>query len=89
MLSKENLTLNYAWLTGLVLELFVSDPDEIDSDVQFYVQHLIRKLGYERYIGQRILVVVSQKIYSVAETLLFSHPFDDNFPQMHGSMFTL
>lgn len=73
-------------LTVRVLALFVS---EVDSDVQFYIQHLIRKLGYEPFIGQRSLIAVSQNIYSVAETLLFSHPFDDNFPQKHEGMFTL
>ncbi|XP_031387850.1 protein MULTIPOLAR SPINDLE 1 [Punica granatum] len=66
-----------------------NEPDDIDSDVQFYVQHLIRKLACEPYIGQRILVAVSQNIYSMAESLLFCNPFDDNFVQMHGAMFIL
>ncbi|OWM65837.1 hypothetical protein CDL15_Pgr015262 [Punica granatum] len=68
---------------------FLLEPDDIDSDVQFYVQHLIRKLACEPYIGQRILVAVSQNIYSMAESLLFCNPFDDNFVQMHGAMFIL
>ncbi|KAK4789862.1 hypothetical protein SAY86_017166 [Trapa natans] len=66
-----------------------NDDDEVDSDVQFYIQHLIRKLGCEPFIGQRSLTAVSHNIYSLAEKLLFSHPFDDNFPQMHEGMFTL
>ncbi|KAK4774223.1 hypothetical protein SAY87_029242 [Trapa incisa] len=66
-----------------------NDDDEVDSDVQFYIQHLIRKLGCEPFIGQRSLTAVSHNIYSLAEKLLFSHPFDDNFPRMHEGMFTL
>ncbi|XP_030932325.1 protein MULTIPOLAR SPINDLE 1 [Quercus lobata] len=60
-----------------------------DSDAQFYVQHLIRKLGSEAYIGQRTILSVSQRISVQAESLLFLDPFDEAFPNMHECMFTL
>ncbi|XP_056166861.1 protein MULTIPOLAR SPINDLE 1 isoform X1 [Syzygium oleosum] len=63
--------------------------DDIGNDVQFYVQHLIRKLGKAVYLGQRASVAVSQKIPVVAESILFSDPFDDKFPDMHQYMFIL
>ncbi|XP_035541552.1 protein MULTIPOLAR SPINDLE 1 isoform X3 [Juglans regia] len=58
-------------------------------DAQFYVQHLIRKLGSEAYVGQRAILLVSQRISVLAESFLFLDPFDDSFPGMHGCMFTL
>ncbi|KAF8035599.1 hypothetical protein BT93_C1588 [Corymbia citriodora subsp. variegata] len=63
--------------------------DDIGNDVQFYVQHLIRKLGKAVYLGQKALVAVSQKIPVVAESILFSDPFDDKFPDMHQYLFIL
>ncbi|GAV83201.1 hypothetical protein CFOL_v3_26650 [Cephalotus follicularis] len=60
-----------------------------DIDSQFCVQHLIRKLGSEPYIGQRALLSVSQRISVLAESLLFSDPFDDDFPKMHECMFIM
>ncbi|XP_048133724.1 protein MULTIPOLAR SPINDLE 1 isoform X2 [Rhodamnia argentea] len=63
--------------------------DDIGNDVQFYVQHLIRKLGKAVYLGQRALVAVSQKIPVIAESVLFSDPFDDKFPDLHQYMFIL
>ncbi|KAF8035561.1 hypothetical protein BT93_C1560 [Corymbia citriodora subsp. variegata] len=63
--------------------------DDIGNDVQFYVQHLIQKLGKAVYLGQRALVAVSQKIPVVAESILFSDPFDDKFPDMHQYLFIL
>ncbi|XP_039165576.1 protein MULTIPOLAR SPINDLE 1 [Eucalyptus grandis] len=63
--------------------------DDVGNDVQFHVQHLIRKLGTAVYLGQRALVAVSQKIPVVAESILFSDPFDDKFPDMHQYMFIL
>ncbi|VAI86969.1 unnamed protein product [Triticum turgidum subsp. durum] len=59
------------------------------SDAQFNVQHLFRKLGNEEFIGQRIILAVSQKISNVSESLLLLDPFDDSFPDMHGNMFML
>ncbi|CAO2190343.1 unnamed protein product [Urochloa humidicola] len=59
------------------------------SDAQFSVQHLFRKLGNEEFIGQRIILTVSQKISNVSESLLLVDPFDDAFPDMHGNIFIM
>ncbi|XP_073112577.1 protein MULTIPOLAR SPINDLE 1 isoform X4 [Elaeis guineensis] len=59
------------------------------SDSQFYVQHLIRRLGNEPFIGQRIILAVSQEISVVAESLLLMDPFDDSFPSIHDTMFMM
>ncbi|KAL6858716.1 hypothetical protein ACP4OV_017718 [Aristida adscensionis] len=59
------------------------------SDAQFSVQHLFRKLGNEKFIGQRIILAVSQKISNVSERLLLVDPFDDAFPDMHGNIFIM
>ncbi|KAB1211970.1 hypothetical protein CJ030_MR5G023722 [Morella rubra] len=73
----------------------MSSPLKVDgslptgSDAQFYVQHLIRKLGTEAYIGQRAMLSVSQRICVLAESMLFLDPFDGSFPCMHECMFTL
>ncbi|XP_042509073.1 protein MULTIPOLAR SPINDLE 1 [Macadamia integrifolia] len=60
-----------------------------NSDGQFYVQHLIRKLGNEQYIGQRTMLFVSQRISLLAESMLFIDPFDDAFSNMHSCMFMM
>ncbi|XP_021277481.1 protein MULTIPOLAR SPINDLE 1 isoform X1 [Herrania umbratica] len=60
-----------------------------DTNSQFYIQHLLRKLGCEPYIGQRVILSVSQRISVLAESLLFSDPFDENFPAMHECMFVM
>ncbi|CAL5000611.1 unnamed protein product [Urochloa decumbens] len=59
------------------------------SDAQFSIQHLFRKLGNEEFIGQRIILAVSQKISNVSERLLLVDPFDDAFPDMHGNIFIM
>jgi len=67
-----------------------SDSGSIDcSDAQFSVQHLFRKLGNEEFIGQRIILAVSQKISSASERLLLVDPFDDAFPDLHGNIFIM
>ncbi|KAL6275026.1 hypothetical protein ACE6H2_025718 [Prunus campanulata] len=60
-----------------------------ELDAQFFVQHLIRKLGSEPYIGQRALFLVTQRISVLAENFLFADPFDDAFTNMHQCMFML
>ncbi|XP_045812924.1 protein MULTIPOLAR SPINDLE 1 isoform X1 [Trifolium pratense] len=60
-----------------------------DTSAQFCIQHLVRKLGSEPYIGQRAILSVCQKILVLAERLLFSDPFDDTFPDMHECMFIM
>ncbi|KAL9326069.1 hypothetical protein ACSQ67_006714 [Phaseolus vulgaris] len=59
------------------------------TNAQFCVQHLIRKLGSEPYIGQRAILSVCQRLSVLAERLLFSDPFDDGFPEMHECMFIM
>ncbi|KAF0898372.1 hypothetical protein E2562_007217 [Oryza meyeriana var. granulata] len=59
------------------------------SDPQFSLQHLFRKLGNEEFIGQRIILAISQKISNVSEKLLLVDPFDDAFPEMHSNMFIM
>ncbi|PVH37380.1 hypothetical protein PAHAL_6G299200 [Panicum hallii] len=67
-----------------------SDSGSIDcSDAQFSVQHLFHKLGKEEFIGQRVILAVSQKISSTSERLLLVDPFDDAFPDMHGNIFIM
>ncbi|RYR76856.1 hypothetical protein Ahy_A01g001383 isoform B [Arachis hypogaea] len=60
-----------------------------DANAQYCIQHLIRKLGSEGYIGQRAILSVCQRILVLADRLLFSDPFDDAFPDMHESMFLM
>ncbi|XP_024012447.1 protein MULTIPOLAR SPINDLE 1 isoform X2 [Eutrema salsugineum] len=60
-----------------------------ESSVGFYVQHLIRKLGSEPYIGQRAIFAISQRISILAENLLFMDPFDESFPEIDECMFIL
>ena len=59
------------------------------SDAQFSVQHLFRKLGNDEFIGQRVILAVSQKISNVSERLLLVDPFDDAFPDMHDNIFIM
>ncbi|TVU04588.1 hypothetical protein EJB05_47707, partial [Eragrostis curvula] len=59
------------------------------SHPQFSVQHLFRRLGNEEFIGQRIILAVSQKISNVSERLLLADPFDDAFPDMHDNIFIM
>ncbi|PON99360.1 multipolar spindle [Trema orientale] len=68
---------------------FILGSNHSNMDSQFYVQHLIRKLGNEPYIGQRAILSVSQTISVLAESLLFTDPFDVAFPHRHESMFIM
>ncbi|RVW38180.1 Protein MULTIPOLAR SPINDLE 1 [Vitis vinifera] len=58
---------------------FISELHHLDADHQFYVQHLIRKLGSDPFVGHRAILSVSQRISLIAESLLFLDPFDDAF----------
>ncbi|CAL5376371.1 unnamed protein product [Camellia sinensis] len=92
---------NTELLEGIISSLIVrlvrimcttSQGDELhhcDTGAQFYVQHLIRKLGSEPYIGQRVILSVSEGISVLAESLLFMDPFDDSFPSMHDCMYRM
>ncbi|XP_031250356.1 protein MULTIPOLAR SPINDLE 1-like [Pistacia vera] len=68
---------------------FILESLHIDDNSQFCIQHLICKLASEAYIGQRVIFSVSQRISVVAESLLFSYPFDVAFPSMHECMFLM
>ncbi|XP_057761341.1 protein MULTIPOLAR SPINDLE 1 isoform X3 [Arachis stenosperma] len=70
-------------------EEFILGSQHSDANAQYCIQHLIRKLGSEGYIGQRAILSVCQRILVLAERLLFSDPFDDAFPDMHESMFLM
>ncbi|KAI8565729.1 hypothetical protein RHMOL_Rhmol03G0283900 [Rhododendron molle] len=92
---------NTELLEGIVCSLIVrlvrrmcttSKAEELhhlDADVQFRIQHLIRNLGSECYIGQRVILSVSQRIAVLGESLLFIDPFDDAFPNMHDCMYMM
>ncbi|KAM0010346.1 putative protein MULTIPOLAR SPINDLE 1 [Helianthus debilis subsp. tardiflorus] len=58
-------------------------------DARIHVQHLLRKLGRESYIGQRVILAISQRICLLAENLLFLDPFESTFPEMHSNLYIL
>ncbi|CAA0814701.1 multipolar spindle 1 [Striga hermonthica] len=69
-----------------------SQGDELvqdHCDFQFYIQHLLRKLGTDPYVGQRLILSVSQRISIVAESLLVMDPFDGAFFKMHNGMYLM
>ncbi|CAH2069586.1 unnamed protein product [Thlaspi arvense] len=66
-----------------------NEVKQLETSVGFYVQHLIRKLGSEPYIGHRAIFAVSQRISNIAENLLFMDPFDESFPEIDECMFIL
>ncbi|KAI5414762.1 hypothetical protein KIW84_040286 [Lathyrus oleraceus] len=68
---------------------FILGSQHSGTDAQFCIQHLVRKLGSEPYIGQRAILSVCQRILVLAERLLFSDPFDDTFANMHECMFIM
>lgn len=68
---------------------YADDLRDVDTDVQIYIQHLLRKLGSESYIGQRLILSVSLNISTAAESLLFMDPFNDAFPSLHNCMYIL
>ncbi|PNT68560.1 hypothetical protein BRADI_3g42627v3 [Brachypodium distachyon] len=101
LISKREKELVEEIIDGLVARLMkrmctipentgTSDSGSVEcSDAQFSVQHLFRKLGNEEFIGQRIILAVSQKISNVSERLLLVDPFDGSFPDMHDNMFII
>ncbi|KAJ3678403.1 hypothetical protein LUZ60_002206 [Juncus effusus] len=62
---------------------------DLNSDPQFCVQHLMRKLGQEIFVGQRLMLTISQNISILAESLLLIDPFHDNYPILDSNMFLL
>ncbi|KAM7252583.1 hypothetical protein ACFE04_008092 [Oxalis oulophora] len=67
----------------------VDDMNLTETGSQFYIQHIIRKLGSEPYVGQRVILSVSLRISELAGDFHFRDPFDDAFPNMHGCMFIM
>ncbi|KAF8102552.1 hypothetical protein N665_0198s0252 [Sinapis alba] len=65
------------------------EVQQLETSVGFYVQHLIRKLGSDQYIGQRAIFAISERISVLAENLLVMDPFDESFPEIDECMFTL
>jgi len=72
-----------------LLNTYLLGSQYTGTNAQFCVQHLIRKLGSEPYIGQRAILSVCQRLLVLAERLLFCDPFDDDFPEMHECMFIM
>ncbi|CAF1767181.1 BnaC09g33470D [Brassica napus] len=66
-----------------------NEVKQLETSVGLYVQHLIRKLGSDPYIGQRAIFAISQRISILAENLLVMDPFDESFPEMDECMFIL
>lgn len=67
----------------------VVEVKQLETSVGLYVQHLIRKLGSDPYIGQRAIFAISERISILAENLLVMDPFDESFPEMDECMFIL
>ncbi|GAA0147749.1 hypothetical protein LIER_07373 [Lithospermum erythrorhizon] len=91
--TERNLVVVEGIVGSLITRLLIrtSTPASVvqthpDIDILSYVQHVARKLGAESFVGQRIILSVSQRISLVAESLLFMDPFDDAFPSMHSCM---
>ncbi|KAF3657918.1 putative pentatricopeptide repeat-containing protein-like [Capsicum annuum] len=63
------------------------ESHHFDTAVQFYIQHLMRKIGNEAFVGQRLIFAVSQRISAIAESLLFMDPFDAAFPRLFEEWF--
>ncbi|KAG2274835.1 hypothetical protein Bca52824_057390 [Brassica carinata] len=66
-----------------------NEVKQLETSVGFYVQHLIRKLGSDPYIGQRAIFAISQRISILAENILVMDPFDESFSEMDECMFIL
>ncbi|XP_023642862.1 protein MULTIPOLAR SPINDLE 1 isoform X1 [Capsella rubella] len=78
-------------ITRMCTPFRLNEVKQLETSVGFYVQHLIRKLASEPYIGQRAIFATSQRISSLAENLLFMDPFDESFSfsEMDECMFIL
>ncbi|CAI0427574.1 unnamed protein product [Linum tenue] len=68
---------------------YIPDSNCVAIDHRPRVQHLLRKLGGEPFIGQRTLLSVCERISTTAENLLCIDPFDDTFPNIHQSLFIM
>ncbi|CAN1328623.1 Protein MULTIPOLAR SPINDLE 1 [Linum perenne] len=70
---------------------FLSYPDASHAGINYQsqVQHLLRKLGTESFIGQRILLSISERVSTIAENLLCMDPFGEAFPNIHRSLYIM
>ncbi|PKA52891.1 hypothetical protein AXF42_Ash001872 [Apostasia shenzhenica] len=84
-------------VNGIVIRLMgrmsaITEYEETSTDgldVQLYIQHLMRKLGAIAFVGQHAMLLISQKISAVADSMLFMDPFDYAFPSLHDSIFLI
>ncbi|CAN1809371.1 Protein MULTIPOLAR SPINDLE 1 [Linum perenne] len=65
------------------------DASHAGINYQSQVQHLLRKLGTESFIGQRILLSISERVSTIAENLLCMDPFGEAFPNIHRSLYIM
>ncbi|XP_068649321.1 protein MULTIPOLAR SPINDLE 1 [Aristolochia californica] len=64
-------------------------PDNSGSYTQIYIQHLLRRLARESYIGQRTLLLACHRIFVAADSLLFMDPFENSFIFLNNCMFMM
>ncbi|CAN0838321.1 Protein MULTIPOLAR SPINDLE 1, partial [Linum grandiflorum] len=94
---REKMELTEGIVSSLVMRLLRrmcspshrQDASHVGINYQCQVQHLLRKLGSECFIGQRTLVLVCERVYTIAENLLFMDPFDEAFPNIHQSLYIM
>lgn len=65
------------------------EEEQAGTDGRFFIQHLMRKLGRDCFIGQCILLSTCQRISLVAEGLLLMDPFHEAFLNMHHSLYLM
>lgn len=73
----------------IIVLLLILGSASSGFDAQSCVQHIIRNLGSEPFIGQRTMLLVSQRLCALSECLLLMDPFDDAFPNNHCCMFIM
>ncbi|CAN1328626.1 Protein MULTIPOLAR SPINDLE 1 [Linum perenne] len=83
-------------VSSLIMRLLrrICSPSQRDAshagiNYQSQVQHLLRKLGTESFIGQRILLSISERVSTIAENLLCMDPFGEAFPNIHRSLYIM
>ncbi|PHU00739.1 hypothetical protein BC332_30526 [Capsicum chinense] len=59
------------------------------EELAVYIQHLMRKIENEAFVGQRLIFAVSQRISALAKNLLFMDPFVVAFSSMNNSMYMI
>ncbi|XP_078177405.1 protein MULTIPOLAR SPINDLE 1-like [Carex rostrata] len=87
--AKGEVDASFSTFSHQAIDFILGSGLDNDMDPQFCAQHIIRKLGKEEFIGQRTMLILSQKITIVVENLLLLDPFHDNYPNLHAFMFLL